>query len=128
MSKPRPLIEVEGAKRLRRTLREAGDDLEDLKAAHAAAAKIAAEAAAALAPRRSGALAASVRSSGQKTAGVIRAGKKRIPYAGVIHWGWPRRGIPARSFLTEGAQRTESLWIPIYEKAIEHALDQIKGK
>lgn len=128
MSKPRPLIEVEGAKRLRRTLREAGDDLEDLKTAHAAAAKIAAEAAAALAPRRSGALAASVRSSGQKTAGVIRAGKKRIPYAGVIHWGWPRRGIPARPFLTEGAQRTEPLWIPIYEKAIEHALDQIKGK
>lgn len=127
MAKARPLIEVEGAKRLRRTLREAGDDLEDLKAAHAAAAKIAAEAAAALAPRRSGKLAATVRSSGQKTAGVIRAGKKRVPYAGVIHWGWPRRGIEPQLFLTKGARATESTWIPIYEKALEQAIDKIKG-
>lgn len=124
----RPMVEVDGARELRRTLRAAGDDLEDLKAANLAAANIAAGAARGRAPRKTGALAGDIRASGTKTAGIIRAGRKRIPYAGPIHWGWPARGIEARPYMTEGAQSTESIWVPMYERLIDDALDKVKGK
>ena len=124
----RGLVEVEGAARLRRTLRAAGADLEQLRAAHAAAAAIATEAAANRAPVRSGTLAATVRGSGTKTAGIVRAGFARVPYAGPIHWGWPARSITAQPFIVEAAQDTEPSWIRVYEQAVDQALKQIKGK
>lgn len=121
-----PTVRVEGAARLRRTLRQAGDDLGSLKAAHTKAAKIAADAV--NAPRGpSGRLASSVRSSGTKTAGILRAGRASVPYAGPIHWGWPRRGIRANPFLSEGAQNSESQWLPVYEGAVDDAINQVKG-
>lgn len=123
----RALLEVEGAARLRRTLRQAGVDLEQLRAAHARAAQIAADAAANAAPVRSGTLAGTVRASGTKTAGIIRAGFARIPYAGPIHWGWPRQGIRANPFMAEAAQATEPQWFGVYEQAVDKALSQIKG-
>lgn len=124
----RPMVQVEGARQLRRTLREAGDDLEDLKAANQQAADIAASAARMEAPRRTGALASDIRASGTKTAGIIRAGRKRLPYAGVIHWGWPAHGIEPQPYLSEGAQNTEPIWVPLYEQMMEDALKKVKGK
>lgn len=122
-----PGIKVDGARQLRKTLREAGDDLADLKAAHAAAAEIAARASAALAPSRSGALKASIRSSGTKTAGVVRAGKKAVPYAGPIHWGWFKRGIKPNLFISRGAQDSEGRWLPVYEQAVHTAIEKVEG-
>lgn len=120
-------IEVEGAARLRRTLRRAGDDLQDLRAAHAAAANIAASASAALAPKRTGTLADTVRGSGTKTAGVLRAGFAKVPYAGPIHWGWPARHITANPFLSDGAKDSEGRWLPVYEAAVDQALQKVRG-
>lgn len=124
----RPLVQVEGARELRRTLRAAGDDLEDLKAANQQAADIAATAARMRAPRRSGTLAGDIRASGTKTAGIVRAGRKKIPYAGPIHWGWPARGIEAQPYMTEGAQATEPIWVPLYQELMDDALKKVKGK
>jgi hypothetical protein len=124
----RPLVQVDGARELRRTLKAAGDDLEDLKAANLQAAQIAAEAARARAPRVTGQLAGDIRASGTKPAGTIRAGRKKIPYAGPIHWGWPARGIEARPYITEGAQATESIWVPLYQELMDEALAKVKGK
>ena len=78
-------VRVEGAARLRRELRRAGDDLGDMTAAHRAVANIVAAMAQSTAPRRSGELAATVRGSGTKTRASVRAGYKRTPYAGIIH-------------------------------------------
>lgn len=128
MARPAPLVEIDGARELRRTLRAAGDDLEDLKAANQAAANIAAAAAKSEAPKLTGALAGDIRASGTKTAGTIRAGRKRIPYAGPIHFGWPARGIKARPYITEGAQQTESIWVPLYQELLDEALSKVKGK
>lgn len=124
----RPLIQIEGARELRKQLRAAGDNLEDLKAANQRAADIAASEARRRAPKLTGALAGDIRTSGTKTAGIIRAGRKKIPYAGPIHWGWPARGIEARPYITEGAQQTESIWVPIYEALLDKELSKIKGK
>lgn len=121
------VYEVEGGRRLRATLRQAGDDLQGMRDAHRDASQIAANAAAALAPVRSGRLRATVRAAGTKTAGIIRAGFARVPYAGPVHWGWPRRNIPANTFLSDGAKSTEPRWLPVYMKHVEQALDKIEG-
>mgnify|MGYP007116547631 CR=1 FL=1 len=120
-----PTVSVVGARELRKSLRGAGDDLSDLKKAHADAAAIAAEASAQLAPSRSGKLKQTIRSSGTKTAGIIRAGKKSVPYANPIHWGWFKRGIMPTLFASKGAQDSEGRWIRVYESAVDDALKKI---
>ncbi|MFT3877423.1 MAG: hypothetical protein QM708_13520 [Propioniciclava sp.] len=124
---PAPLVKVEGAAQLRRTLRKAGIDISTLKAAHAQAGKIAAGGGQDQAPRRTGRLASTIRSSGTSTGSIIRAGYARVPYANPIHWGWPRRNISPNPFLTDGAQQTEPEWIEVYQAAIDEALNQVKG-
>lgn len=122
-------ITVEGAANLRRTLKRAAGDVQDLKDAHNAAAGIAGGRARAEAPRGpSGRLGASVRWSGAATSATIRAGGARVPYAQPIHWGWPRRRIAAQPFITEAAQATESQWVGVYEAAVERILGRVKGK
>lgn len=136
---PRANLEVQGLRELRRTMREAGDELEDFKAANKEAAEIAAEGARRIVQTVTGELKATIRASGTKTAGVIRAGKKRVPYAGVLEWGWPRflmtpakrpRGGPIepQSFLSTGARNTESTWIPVYTKRLNDIISKVEGK
>lgn len=126
-------LKIEGARQLRRTLREAGSDLTDLKAANAQAASIVSSRAKSWAPTRTGRLQSSVRSSGTKTAGIVRAGNNRksksgVPYAAPIHWGWKARNIKANPFLSYSAQATESTWIRLYEQLVNKALSKVKGK
>lgn len=121
-------VRVEGGRELRRSLRRAAGNLNDLKAAHGAAGAIVAAAAKPRAPRGpSGDLGASVRSSGTTTAAIVRAGYASVPYAGPIHWGWPARHIAPQPWLSTTAQATEPTWLAIYETAVERVLDTITG-
>lgn len=120
-------IRVEGADRLRTTMRRAGDDLGDLKAAHGAAAAVIVPAAKTRTPRRTGALSGSIRGSGTKTQALIRAGGARVPYAGAIHWGWPARNIEPHPFISEAATTTENVWVHAYSTEVERILDRVKG-
>jgi hypothetical protein len=122
-----PAVQVDGLRTLRRTLKAAGADLDDLKAAHAAVAARVVRAALPNVPRRSGALAASVRGSGQAGAAVVRAGRAAVPYAGPIHWGWPARHIKARPFLWDAIADTETQWLGTYRTALDHLIDSIEG-
>ncbi|GAA3342980.1 hypothetical protein GCM10017714_33650 [Curtobacterium pusillum] len=122
------VVQVDGARKLRATLKAAGDDLTDLKAAHREAAEIAARASAALAPvGPTGRLQRTIRASGTKTAGVIRAGTARVPYAPVIHWGWPKRRIKAQPFLSDGARDSEGRWLPVYINHLDTIVQRIEG-
>ena len=123
----RPTVRVEGARRLRKTLKEAGDDFGDLKAAHAEAARIAADASADLAPARTGRLRADIRSSGTKTEAVVRAGRKSVPYAGPIHWGWKKRNIRPNPFISRGAVDSEGRWLPVYATAVDDIIEKVEG-
>lgn len=120
-------VKIDGARQLRKTLKAAGDDLADFRATNKAAAGIAAGQASSWAPVRSGKLAQSVRSSGTLTAAIVRAGYKRIPYAGPIHWGWPSRHIKANPFLSYSAQATEPRWITLYHKHMEKSISKVEG-
>lgn len=125
----KPTYEVEGGRELRKQLKAAGIDMKDLKEAHKKASAIAAAEAVRRAPKRTGALANSVRASGTITAGVIRIGfNKSVPYANPIHWGWGRRKIKANPFASKAAQATEKQWIKLYEEHKEKILNSIKGK
>lgn len=124
----RPQVEVIGIKQLRRTLKGAARELEDLRAANAAAAAIVAGAARARTPVKTGRLKSTIRSSGTKTAGVVRAGYKSVPYGGPIHWGWPKRHIAARYFISDPARATEPEWVPLYTRLVDEVLDGVRAK
>lgn len=123
-----PVVRIEGARELRRQLRAASDDLGDLRAAHAEAGRIVEPVAKGRAPVRSGALRASVRSSGTKTAAVVRAGYARVPYARPIHWGWPARNIRPQPFVWDAAKKTEPRWMLAYQRAVNVILSRVRGK
>ena len=143
MAQPAGIVQVAGARELRRSLKAAGDDLSDLKAAHKQAAEIGVRAVQPITPVRTGRLAASVRGAGTTTAAIIRAGKKAVPYAGAVHWGrkmWPSMistpnpprkrvysFIKPRLFIVDGVTDVEPAWVAVYEKALEEALDKVKG-
>jgi hypothetical protein len=129
---------VEGGRKLRATLKAAGDDLTDLKQANKDAAEIAARASAALAPEVSGKLRRTIRAAGTKSAGIIRAGTKAVPYGPAVHWGrlwWPNKQASPRHiskvrpqpFLSDGATSSEGRWLPVYEKQLEEIISRIEG-
>ena len=49
-------------------------------------------------PVRSGRLTGTLRTTGTMRGGVVRMGRKAVPYAGPIHFGWPNRPAPARGW------------------------------
>lgn len=127
MSGPSQEIRVVGARQLRRELKRAGDDLTQLKAAHTEAAAVVRDFSIGSVPVRTGTLMHSIRSSGTNTKSVVRAGGAKVPYAGPIHWGWPARNIRETAFIADAAKASEPEWTGIFKKALDEALNKIKG-
>ncbi len=103
-------VSVEGARELRKALKTVGDEAKaGLKDVNLEVAEIVARAAVTKVPSRSGALRETVRAAGAQTRASVKAGFKKVPYAGVIHFGWPARGILPRPFLYDAldARRDE---------------------
>lgn len=119
---------VVGQKRFVQTMRKAGADMKELKDVNRQAANIALPAVRTLTPRgKSGKLAASIRVGATQKAGVIRAGRKSVPYAGVINYGWPARRIKPRLFVNQGVASTEGAWQRLYKQFIDRTMSQVKG-
>lgn len=118
-----------GAKEFSRTLRQAGADMEDLKNVNRQAANIVLPAARSIAPHgSSGKLVGSMRVGASKKAGFIRAGGTRVKYAGVINYGWPKRGIKPHLFMNRAIASTENAWLQLYDDFVEETMKQVKGK
>lgn len=120
-------LDNKGLSTLARTLRKAGADMQDLKAAYRQAASVAEKRTKPLTPRRSGKLAGTIRASATQKSGVVRAGSSRIPYAGVINYGWPGHNIKASNFMAKGLERSDDEIEGIFADAIDKALAQVKG-
>lgn len=118
MAKP-TAIRVEGARELRRALKNIDGGTTDLKTVHADAAALVEQRAAQIVPRRSGHLEASIRSSGQARQGIVRAGKASVPYAGVIHFGWPAHNIAPQPFLYDALDQRATEVVDLYEKRVD---------
>jgi len=114
----KPTITVEGARELRKALRDLDGATADLKAAHADSANIVAQRAMQIVPRRSGTLGSSIRSTGQAAAGVVRSGRASVPYAGPVHFGWPRRNISPQPFLYDALDERRGEVLDMYEERV----------
>lgn len=133
-------VQVKGAARLRRTLKAAGVDMKQLRAANKAAAESILPIAIGSAPigaaqplhwarpHAPGTLKASLRTAATNRAGMVRAGRKNIPYAGPIHFGWAAHNIKANPWITRAVTNNENVWVEVYMKHIDDVLDQIEGK
>lgn len=99
MAGTRPGIEVEGGPQLRRAFKKLGDRAEDLTALHGDIGEMVEETAEQLVPRVTGTLGDSIRHSKRKTGATVMAGRRAVPYAGPIHFGWRARNIEPQPFL-----------------------------
>jgi hypothetical protein len=120
-------ITFQGMREFTRALNAMGDDLGELKATHAEAAEVVAMRAAVIAPRRSGFLADSLRSSGTRAGGKVRAGSASlVPYAGPIHFGWPARNIRPQPFIYDAIDDRRSQVLDVYAERVD-AIARAKG-
>lgn len=120
-------VEVVGARKLRSTMKRAGQDLSDLKAVHSKVAAFVADKAAARAPRRTGRLAGTVRGNRAAASSRVMAGRQSVPYAKVIHWGWPARNISAQPWIQDTARDTETQWLLMFQAGIDAAIKRVEG-
>lgn len=122
------VLKVRGADQLRRTMKRAGVDMQTMKDTHTTVANTVTARAKGSAPvGDTGRLANTVRAGATQRAAIIRAGRKSVPYAGVIHWGWPRRNIVAQPWMSEAATATEPVWVAQYTEAVDKIIDTIEG-
>jgi len=117
-----PTVKVEGARELRRALKNVETGTADLKSVHADAAKIVEQRASELVPRRSGRLDSSLRSTGQARQGVVRAGQASVPYAGVIHFGWPAHNIAPQPFLYDALDQRTTEVVDLYQERVDRLI------
>jgi ammonia channel protein AmtB len=118
------VVEIRGLDRLRLTLKRAGADLADMKAANTRVAEMVRQWAAVKAPRRSGALADSLRPARQVARARVTSA---LVYAPVIHWGWPAHNIKAQEFLVQAAVDTQPAWLDVYEKELVRLANSVQG-
>lgn len=93
-------VQITGLREVVRDLQKLGVSVEDLKEAFGEISDQVVTEANRIVPTKSGRLAGSIRPARTKNKAVVRAGSAGIPYAGVINYGWPSRGIAPTEFLT----------------------------
>lgn len=124
-----PAVYIEGGRELRREFRRAGVDMTRLRDANRKAGAIAAEASRREAPiGPTGKLAGSIKSFGSQTMARVRLGKKAVPYAGPIHWGWHKRHIKPNQFVSRGTKKSEPQWLAVYTDEVRDIINSIGGK
>lgn len=113
-------VRVEGLGQTLRKMSKAGADAQDMKDLMHSIGMLVVNAAAP--PHLSGALAGSLRAGRGKTKAVVRAGGARVPYAGVVHYGWPARGIAPNPFILNALQAQRSNVLGKLDDGIEELL------
>lgn len=142
------VIQIEGARELRRQLRKAEADLSDLKDLHTRIGRIVFDAARPNSPigkrkppaSRTRRLNQTLRYFPTRTSVRVIAGSKAVPYAMAIHWGrkvFPSKKstyqhkhpapIEARPWIRQAAEKTEPQWTALYQEEIQKILDKIEG-
>lgn len=101
-------IKVTGLSQTLRAMSKAGADAEDMRDLMQTLGMLVVTAARPSVPMLSGSLQTTLRPGKGKTKAVVRAGGARTPYAGVIHYGWPKRNIAPSPFLTDALQSARS--------------------
>lgn len=111
-------VRVDGLKETIRTLEKFGVAVADLKAAFKKIGQGVVDDAKPRIHNASGRLASSIKPSNTKNKSVVRAGSARVPYAGVINYGWPARNIGAQNFLTDAVVAREQETVHIIDEEL----------
>lgn len=117
-------VRVEGLTKTLKALERFGVEVDDLKDVMAGIAEKGARLAEKYAPKRSGALARTVRGNRARGKAVVAAGKARVPYAGAINYGWKKRGIQPALFM----QRADQELAPEAVRMLEDGLTEVVRK
>ena len=116
-------VSVEGARELRKALKTVGDEAKaGLKETNLEVAEIVARAAVTKVPAQSGALRETIRAAGAQTRASVKAGFKKVPYAGVIHFGWPARNIAPQPFLYDALDSRRGEVVDAYKSGMADLL------
>lgn len=111
-----PTAEIEGLNKLLRALEKLDDEAnQSFKDVGAEVGKIVAQQARQEVPVKSGRLQNTIRAANTARGSKIRAGKKSVPYAGVIHFGWKARNIwPPNQFLYRAVDKKVDVALDMY--------------
>lgn len=112
-------VRIEGLRTLQRRLTRAGIDSSDLTdTMHRIA-----EAVISIAqpPVLTGTLKSTLRAGKGKTKAVVRAGSARVPYAGVIEYGWQAHDITATHWLNDARDERA----PESKRLIQQGIEQV---
>lgn len=93
-------VEVVGLSKVLRQMKQIDPDLvAQIKAANRDIADDVVTTARTLSPKETGTLAGSLRPGATNRTGLVRAGSRKVPWAGPIHFGWRARNIKPNPFL-----------------------------
>lgn len=118
-------VRVTGLRETTRALQAFGVEVDDLKDVFGDIAELGAELASSFAPKRTGRLKGSVRGNRAKNKAVVRAGGARVPYAGPINYGWPRRGITGAQFMARADRELSARAVTMLEAGIDNAIRKV---
>jgi hypothetical protein len=119
-------ITIRGHENLARTLRRAGADIGQMRAANDQAGGAIVKHARILCPVKTGRLQGSIRSKPLR-GGVTVVASEGLVYGPVQHWGWPAHNIRATLFLTKGFVQARSEVNRAYQEETRKAMAQVKG-
>lgn len=117
-------VRVEGLNKVVRQLVALGADIEDLKDGFSKIADDGARLASSFAPKKTGALSATVRGNRAKNKAVVTAGRAKVRYAGVINYGWPKRSIKASRFMQRADEALQPKALEMLEEALTEAINK----
>lgn len=115
-------VKVEGLRETVAAMKKLEGGLDDLKDTNAALGNEIASRASALAPRRTGNLASTIKANRAAKKVSIKAGSAKVPYAGVIEYGWNARNIEPQSYLRKAAFENREFIVQKYEEGIKDVI------
>jgi hypothetical protein len=117
-------VRVEGLTKTVRSLQAAGVEVDDLKGVFGPIAALGARLAKGFAPVRTGTLRGTIRGNKAKNKSVIIAGRKRVPWAAPINYGWKARGIKPARYM----QRVDPVIGPAAVEMLDNGLNDVIKK
>lgn len=117
-------VHVEGLRETVRDLEKFGVEVAELKDVMGEIAAVAAETAKPFIPSLSGDLRASARGNRAKNKAVVTVGSARLPYAGVIAWGWEDRNIEASNYPAKTDAVMEQKVPPMLEQGLQEIIER----
>lgn len=116
-------VKVEGLRQSIRSLERLGVEAQDLKDAFHKAGNIVVTEARALAPKRTGKLAGTIKASKTKNKSIIRTGN--LVYAPIQHYGWPAHGIEPKPYMTDAVAHKQDEVVRLIDVELQQLVNKL---